>query len=158
MPHFKWLGVQNPVRITTYWKDSCALHKTHSLPGIRHVIYQQNPFTCFTRIWCLSNEAAHDWPAEVDNGREGWCLAQVMDDNQPTVLTTDRTRCAQTKTGSSTYCDVQRIQTKSSAQSARWWHPGKTTAGGDKHQEGAFHRSYLPLMYCSSGFAILHSS
>ena len=39
-----------------------------------------------------------------------------------------------------------------------WCCPGKTTAGGDKHQECAFHRSYLPLMYWSSDFAKVHNN
>ena len=51
----------------------------------------------------------------------------------------------------------QRIQYKLLHRVWRW-RRGKTTACGDKHQGRAFHRSYLPLMYCSSGFAILHTS
>ena len=103
--------------------------------------------TSFCLFFALSyseNASTYDRPAEVD---KGWGLTQMMDDNQPTRLTAD---------------------TKDVCSKLWWWRrycPGKTTAGGDKHQGFTFLGSYLPLMYwpvvrpCNaSGFPMYWSS
>ena len=101
-------------------------------------------FCLFFALSCSDDASTYDWPAEVD---KGWGLTQMMDDNQPTRLTADTKDVCSKLWRWRRYC------------------PGKTTAGGDKHQGFTFLGSYLPLMYwpvvrpCNaSGFPMYWSS
>ena len=93
-------------------------------------------FWCGFRSTSLADRRVSLWPTSW-KWRSRRLTFHTGDRWRRTIPTTDKLFCTNTETVSG------RVQNG---------RPGKTTAGGDKHQGSAFLRSYLPLMLRTSHF------